>query len=275
MPAWTMVNGVWRETWTNHTNVDGVWRQNNNYVRINNIPRSVHNHYLTEDDIIGFRVVYKLSYTKTHPDYPRLSFNNDLPVRIGLTGYTPSVMDNSEKGVIYEYFNKDSDIEGIKMYEGTLYAELTNNTLIDVGATKDDPCTDEKIPGNTINIPEAWSTNRIANLPIQINGHIAYEDNGYFIDGWNSLFTKINFLDDSYFPDKDWNSKRYVVHKHLVLPISARGENFNQVAQIGIVRDMKSSVKNMVGSYGILDHTITSITVNGVEKPFMVEIYDK
>lgn len=274
MPAYTMINGVWRESWTNHTNINGVWRENNNYITMNSIPRLVHRHELTADDIIGFRIVYKLSYTKTHPNYPRLSFNNDLPVKIGLTGYTPSVMDNSEKGVIYEYSNKDSYLEGIKMYEGTLYAVLTNNSLVDVGATIDYTGSDQKIPGVSSVIPEAWSTNRIANLPIQINGHIAYEDNGYFIDGWNSLFTKVNFLDDSSFPDKDYKSKRYVVHKHLVLPISARGDNFNQVAQIGIIRDMKTSVNNMVGSYGILDHTYTSITVNGIEKPFMIEIYD-
>lgn len=263
MPAWSMINGVWRKMRSNATLINGVWRNNNNFMTVNSVVRSIHNHEISEDEILGFKVIYKLSHTMTHPNYPNLSFNNDIPATLSLTGSNIGVMDTSKKGVLYQYSNKYPDIEGIKMYEGTLYAILLDESYINIGKKVDESDSDEE-----------WSGSRFSNTVIEIDGRILFEDNGYFIDGWNSLFTKINYLDKSYFPNKDYNSYIKPLLNHKIYPIGARDNDFGSIAKIGIARDMSTSKKNMVGSYGLLDHTISSIKVNGIIKPFVIEIYD-
>jgi hypothetical protein len=269
-----MINGTWREIWGSQTLVNGVWRDNDSYVNVNGMQRLIHRHTLSEDDIMGFLIVYKLSTTRTHEDYPDLKYNENIPTKIGLTGANVGKMDMTQKGVIFEYSNDNPDEEGIKMYEGALYAMLTNESIIDVINPKDSIGYDERVPGITPEISEVWSTNRTSELAITMTGKMSYEDNGYFIDGWNGLFTKIKHLDESYFPDKDYKSHTYNLEKNIILPTMGRNELFNPIAEIGIVRDMHTSVKNMVGSYGLLDQTISSIIVNGVPKPFVIEIYD-
>ena len=66
------------------------------------------------------------------------------------------------------------------MYEGTLYAILLDESYINIGKRVDESDSDEE-----------WSGSRFSNTVIEIDGRILFEDNGYFIDGWNSLFTKI------------------------------------------------------------------------------------
>ena len=54
--------------------------------------------------------------------------------------------------------------------------------------------------------------------------------------------------------------------------VAVRDEYFDSVSTIGIARDMQTPVNNMVGSYGVLSHTIFSINLNGKDMPFMMAI---
>jgi len=67
----------------------------------------------------------------------------------------------------------------------------------------------------------------------------------------------------------------YTRIKQLILiPHKRRSNDFVPYARIGICRALKP-YETMMGSYGIIDHTIEAITVNGVQKPFSIEVYDK
>lgn len=274
MPGWTMINGVWREMWTSMPKIDDVTRCSNIYTKINGVNRVIYSHSLTENDIVGFRMVYKRSPMKKHPDFPHLSFNPNLPVLVSLTGDTIGSMDTNHKGILFEYSNARVKEEGIWMYQGSLYAVLTNNELLDISLTKADVGPDDRISVDIPSIGNAWASNRIAGLSIQIGYTLVYETFGYFMAGWNSFFSTDHWIDPTNYPEKGPNEKSLPVNSYNMLPIESRESTFDAVAQIGIARDMSSPVNNMIGSHGLLDQTIDNIWVNGVNKPFVIEMYD-
>lgn len=274
MPGWTMINGVWREMWTAMPKTDGVTRSSNIYTKINGVNRVIYQHEITESDIIGFRMVYKRSVTKKHPDFPNLSFNPNLPVIVSLTGDTIGSMDMNYKGILFEYSNERVKEEGIYMYEGSLYALLSNDELVDIPLTKADVGPDDRIPTSIPNGNHAWVSNRVAGLSIQVGYTLTYETFGYFMAGWNSFFSTDNWIDYTNYPDKDRNEKSLPVNSYNMLPIESRESTFDTIAQIGIARDMSSPTNNMIGSHGLLDQTIDNIWVNGIKKPFVIEMYD-
>lgn len=267
------INGVWRETWSTAVNVNGVWREADVYSNVNGVWRENYNIELTEEDIIGFRIVYKLNKNKKHPIHSHLVYNSDLPARIALTGDTAGSMDFERKGVVFEYENTYPEREGIMMYEGKLYAVLKNDQVIDIGQTKEFWSNDDRLPSNAPDITEVWATNKISNLSIQIEAYLLYESNGFYFAGWNSLFNKTQFTDPTLFPDGEDKNIHYM-NSYNILPIESRENTFDSIASIGIARDMHMENTNMVGSYGNLDHTIYWITVNGIKKPFVFEIYE-
>lgn len=272
MPISHNINGVNRDTWTVHANIDGVYREADSWVCINGVWRETYNHEIYESDIIGFRMIYKLTDTIRHPDHPDLYPSKELPVTMKTTG--SNNMDYSQKGVVFQYTNEDYDKEGICVYKGDLYAVLSNGQIANVSMTLSKAVEDIRIPGDVPGIIEVWSTNKIANLSIQFTGYILYESSGYSMSGWNSLFTNTQFTDPTKFPDTMEYRKQHLIDSYKLLPVEYRDADFDSSAYIGIARDMHSIDNNMVGSYGLLDHTICDIKVDGVLKPFVFEIYD-
>ena len=86
MPIYQNINGVFRETWSVHTNVNGVWRDVDQYVNVNGVYRQLYKHSIEESDIVGFRMIYKRLDSITHPNHPDLLVNNNLPVKMDLIG---------------------------------------------------------------------------------------------------------------------------------------------------------------------------------------------
>lgn len=268
------INGVFRDTWTTHVKINGVWREADSLVNINGVWRETFNHEINEEDIVGFRMVYKFTDTIRHHDHPNLLPNRNLPVNMKLTGEGAGNMDYSQKGVLFQYDRTNIDQEGLCVYKGDLYAVLSNGQLANVTMTISKAVDDIRIPGDVPGIIEAWSTNKIAHLNIQFTGYLLYESNGYSMSGWNSLFTTTQFTDPTKFPDTMDYKKQYLIDSYNMLPIEYRDDTFDSSAYIGIARNMHSIENNMVGSYGVLDHTITEIRVNNILKPFVFEIYD-
>lgn len=267
MNSYVNINGVWREAVIS-PNIDGIWRETDKFE-------------IAEEDIIGFRIVYQSNHNPSYGDLPDLVYNPNLPAQLKLTGDTSGNMDLNYKGVVFEYLNTkepdqlfDDDEEGILMYQGKIYAVLTNDLIIDVTATTNMVGWDDRVPCESIpGVTETWATTKLNELSIQLQARVAYETNGLNTEGWNKLFSSTNHIGSLNVDDTD--DKNYErINSYNIIPIESRDESFYPFAEIGIARDLHTAGKNMVGSYGVLDHTYNWITVNGVKKPFVVEIYN-
>lgn len=248
MPSYVNVNGVLRESST-AVNVNGVLREPSTYVNVNGVLRESSNTKVTEERIKYFKLVYTVNKKIKHPDFPKLEYNPKIPVRLMVTGEENNQVNLNFKGVELEYDRNKIDQEGILAYDAHLYAILTNDTPIDVCCIRN-----------------------LNDLKIQIQATILYEANGYFVAGWNSLFNTDQFI--SILPDP-WADRKYkYINSYSILPEEDRDEKYSSIGQIGIARDMHNDGDNMVGSYGLIDQTIHWITVDGIKKPFIVEVYD-
>lgn len=265
MPSIVNINGVLRESET-LVNINGVLRQSSNLVNINGILRnSSTNKKISEEDIISFKIVYFPNKNIIHPDFPNLRYNSQIPAKLLLTGDKNSIgkINFEEKGVEFEYDRIYPEIEGIMMYEAHLYAILDDETPIDVCSF------------NTLEEDQVFNTGiKIGNdLKIEIQATLVYEANGLYMSGWNSLFNKNQFINSGY-NSNDTGKNFYYLNSYPILPILNRENTFQPIAQIGIARDIHNDGNNMVGSYGLLDHTIHWISVNDIRKPFVIEVYD-
>lgn len=274
MPVSMKINGVWRDLWSSQAMINGVWRDLESWVNINGVWRESFKHNIEESDIIGFRMIYKLMNVAKHPDYPKLTVNKDLPVIVTLSGKNQGKMDGSTKGILFQYSNEEYEKEGIIVYRGDLYAELATGQIVNVGMSISDVGCDVRTPGNIPGMIESWSTNKLGKLSITMNGYVLYNATGYSMAGWNSLFNKNQFIDPSDHSDQGPYKNKLQLNSYNILPIENRIDSFDSAAYIGIARDMTSDTGNMIGSHGVLDHTITAIYVDGVSKPFVVELYN-
>lgn len=273
MPAYEKIDGVWREVWSSHVKVDGVWRDIEMSSKVNDEWKTSHIHEIRESDIVGFRMIYKLNPNKQHPLFPDLKTNLNLPVTFALTG-DDLEMNGSTKGVLYHY-ERFGEEEGILMYEASLYAILNNGCLVDVCLSKNTSVNndDGRIPSSIPNITEVWATNRMKLLTIQLEGYVLFESYRYHLYGWNSVFDTAQFLlQEPYAIDAPYRDIK-IFDSMSILPIENRLGTFDTIASIGVARNLKT-VDTMYGAYGTIDHTIKSIKVNGVIKPFIIEIYN-
>lgn len=272
MPILPKINDANRNLWAASANINGVLRDLNAWSNINGVWRENHKHAVEESEIVGFRMIYKLMEKAVHPDYPKLIVNNNLPVITKLTGDRIGDMSGTTKGIVFEYSKEEYEKQGIMVYRGDLYAVLQNEQLVNVGMSISDAASDKRIP-TAPGVKESWCTNKLANLFIQITGYMAYESYGYFMSGWNSMFTTEQFIDPSNYPDKGPHKNKFPLNSYSILPIEERVSTFDSASYIGIARDMTSETNNMIGSSGTIDHTISAISVNGIEKPFVIELY--
>lgn len=267
------VNGVMRNSTNTYSKVNGVWRNNTNaWSKVNGIWRNTDQGSLSADDIIGFKMIYTKNASRIYHDNPRLKYNANIPHSFNLTGESIGNMDFTWKGVVFEFMRERPEEEGIMMYEGRLYAVLQDNTLINVcqvygnnaGKSREDEMVSEF---NTIH-----EVGILRDIDVTMTGYVLFEDYGFYFSGWNNIFNTKPFVDQTIYPDKFRYKKRLDLNSYNILPVHMRDEHFDSVSAIGVARDMETSIYNMQGSHGILDHTITNITLNGVDMPFVIEI---
>lgn len=249
------INEVWRNVWSSHVRINGVWRDLDASVKIDGVWRDTYKSMLNPEEILGFHLVYTFLEDKTHPDHPSLHATHDLPVTFDLTGESIGNMDYTEKGVILEYTNDYPYKEGIVAYGAHLYAELLDGLYIDIADS------------------ESWSSSRTSNLDITIMGQTFHNCHGFYTAGWNNLFSTEENIIDTAELHGDGETSLVRLERYPILPLSSRDENYSPVSCIGIARDMHTAGKNMVGSYGVISHTISHIYLEGVAKPFVVEYY--
>lgn len=273
MPIFNKVNGEQKQAWALNVKIGDSWRPANQYVKVDGEWKLSHSHSFDPvNNIIGFRLIYKRCNTnKKYDALPHLNVNYNIPCNMRLTGDITNEMNMNQKGVVFEYSNKLPDEEGILMYEGVLYALCSNGQLIDICNPTD---TEERIIINNIpTVTEVWRTNRFPrDMKIILQGYLLYESNGFNFFGWNSLLSNNQFIDNTTFPT-DLDKNIYEMNSYNILPITDRDYQFSEFSSIGIARDIHSDI-NMVGSYGILDHTIYWIKVNDIKKPFVIEVYE-
>ena len=274
----TNINGVWRNLSTPFVNINGVWRESDVMINAGGVWREQHPRELDESDILGFRLVYKLVEDAYHPEHPMLRTNRGIPSEIRLTGEHVGYMDTTNKGIIFRYLRegyKDDPAylgwkyEGLLKYEAHLYAVLIDESVVDI-ISSTTPATERILPHGSI---PHYITNKFSKLDITMEAWVVYESYGYYMNGWNSLFNKDQLLDPTRYPNKELHKNMKHLNSYIILPVEKRDKAFDSVASIGIARDMTSEDTNMVGSYGTLTHTIFDINVNGVSKPFVVELY--
>jgi hypothetical protein len=271
MPVY--VDGSWRDIWGAYVKVDGVWRNVDVSAKADNDWKSSHINNISESDIVAFRMIYKLNPNKEHPLFPNLKTNLNMPVEFSLTGENIG-MNYSTKGVLYHY-ERFGDEEGIMMYEGALYAVLKNGCIAKVSSCTNTKINNDdiRIPGPIPSIPEVWITSRLQSLDIRMEGYILFESFRYHLFGWNSLFDTEQFLlPEPYTKDKVYQDIK-LISERILLPVENRLNTYDSIASIGITRSL-TDIDNMIGAYGTLDHTINSIKVNGISKPFVIEIYN-
>ncbi|MCM1439770.1 MAG: hypothetical protein NC131_11315 [Roseburia sp.] len=252
------IGGVYRKMWPSRVMIDGVWRSDDSYAMINGVWRKTYEHNISASNIIGVRIIYVRDPAAKSDEYPELRSTKQLPVRMHLTGDTRGNMDLNDKGIIFEYDHDHPTWEGICLYRATMYVELVDGTILAV---------------NPRTGPNLWDTPDLCETTIQINGYEFYESYGYYISGWNSICHKKQFIKDDNFTDKGQVKKFNLLNQYNILPATLRDDDFDSGILIGISRSLRNDGPNMVGSYGVLDHTYREILINGEPKPFVIEIY--
>lgn len=267
------INGVIRNIPDARSKINGVWRNNvDGFTKINGVWRSTYQQTITPENTIGFKLIYTLNTKRIHHDNPRLKYNPNIPHSFKLTGDTAGQMDFIKKGVVFEYKRHEPEEEGIVVYEGRLYAVLTTGVMVNicnVFGNNDNKTKEDEIVSEFTSIHDVGKLN---GLDIKLTGYVLFEDYGYYFAGWNNLFNTKPFIDQTIYPDKTLYKKRLDVNSYNIIPVHHRDEYFDSVATIGIARDMETPIYNMQGSYGVLDHSITEITLNGTPMPFVVDI---
>jgi hypothetical protein len=274
MPISNNIHGEWHDNWNNMVNVNGVWRDAISYVNVNGKWKQMNKLEIEESDIVGFHFIYKLNKEKKSTQFPYLSYNEHIPYNMNLTGTTAGTMDLTDKGVIFTYNHTADNEAGIVEYDGYMYAELTDGNYIDIGYSKEYFGNEDRVTSVSPNISEVWRTYKAHNLDIKFQGYECFSCDGYYISGWNNMFNNMPYLSKADDTEDSDSSFRHL-NDYIMMPYESRDQSsFSPIAEIGIARDIHTDYTNMVGSYGYLDHTIYWITVNGVKKPFVFEIYN-
>lgn len=273
MSIGNLINGVSRNTHSSYSKVNGVWRNNiSGWAKVNGVWRCTDNSAIDEKNILGFKLIYTLNATRIHHDNPNLKYNSNIPHIMKLTGDTIGSLDFNDKGIVFEYSREKPEEEGIIVYEGRLYAMHINGSLINVcsvyGSNTNKLYEDQIIS----EISTIHEVGRIDHLDIKLYGTVIFEDYGYYFNGWNNLFNMKPVIDQSIYPDKKPYKKVLPILSYNILPSHTRDEYFDSCATVGIARDMSSRTNNMIGSSGYMYHSINKITVNGIDKPFVVDI---
>jgi len=249
------VNGVFREPPEVASLVNGVWRKHKKiFININGVFRNTFNKKERPLVVKHFIIEYALNKFRKHPDFPTLRYNRKIPYKFQINKYNYlSNLDLNEKSLLFEYNNSKYEEEGIIMFEGHIYLVTLADEKIDIGQ-----------------IPIDY---RLHDINLTISYEVVDENYGYEVFGWNSIFSANQFIHSKGKPDviNQYHSR---VNDMIIAPEWKRNEDYNPTLDIGIARDMTHPNKNMIGSRGVMTHTIYDIKVNGESKPFQIEIIE-
>lgn len=268
------INGNWKDNWSAHVKIDKTYHDSDVYSKIDGVWKCIHKHFIEANDISGFRMIYKLNRSddQKHPLFDHLRFNPRLPVEI-YPSSGADLIDHSIKGIAYRYLPRGSSgiqeyEEGILMYNGILYAILTTEEAIAVSYSTETKVNndDGKLPGSSIDEHEGWVSNRMSRMSLTLTGYTQFTDAEGFVSGWNSFFDKNQHL--------SLPANQHYAPSRSFLPLEARATSFYELAQLGIARNLTKPDNNMTGSKGVLGQVITGIKLDGVMKPFSIEVYD-
>lgn len=264
MGIFTRIKGVFRENNNNLVKVNGVFRLVDSSVKVNGVFRDVNKplKIIQEDEIVGFQLIYKLNKSKFHINFPYLKYNKNIPYVISIIN---NKMDLHPKTLLFEFGNNEFEQEGFIVYDANLFL-LTNDNIYNIS----------NIP-TIANGDELRRANMFQNLLIQMNVSYRYELYGYHLFGWNNIFDGTVFEahnSPEEIPLSPGGRSESIKVKLQILPLNGRHKTFFPLTSIGIARDTHTPHKNMVGSRGLLDHTIDNILVNGNKKPFQILYYD-
>ena len=244
------VNGVWRSI-NNYTNLNGIWRKKNEWECINGVWRtgSQETFPFTSEDIAGFKMIYRRSYDTRYSRFPDMVDNPNIPASATITGSHD--FDEEASSILFQYSNDDPEIEGLCVYTGTLYALTYNGDLIAVSDIMDSALNPEP------------------DMEISVKGYTLYENHGPAVPlGWNRFFS----FEDNIPTDINQDKNTYFMNPYAILPTYKRIGSYGLISMIGIARNMTNREFNMVGSRGVLDHTIQKIFLNGVSMPFTINL---
>ena len=265
--------GKWREVWSAHVNINGEWKDVdvNTFNKEYDYWKGVHTNFIDPMDIQSFLLVYTINDHLKYHRYQKLVTNKNLPIIFDLTGESKD-LDFSEKGVVYRYERFGYD-EGKLLFEGHLYALLTNGVYIDVGFSYlNSTSKDIRMAVKYDEMKEVWITSRLKDTVISIDGYESFEGFKFEQFGWNSLFTKDQLVFGKTYTEEDSLRKQREFKQRICYPDKKRDQSYYPCALIGIARELKDE-HTMHGAFGNLNHTITSISVNGINKPFQIKIY--
>ena len=265
--------GKWREVWSAHVNVDGVWKDVdvNTFDKEYDYWKGAHTNFIDPADIQSFLLIYTINDHLKYHRYQKLVTNKKLPIIFDVTGESKD-LDFSEKGVVYRYERFGYD-EGKLLFEGHLYALLSNGVYVDIGFSYlNSSSKDIRMAVKYDEMKEVWITSRLKDTVIDIDGYESFEGFKYEQFGWNSLFTKDQLVFGKTYNEEDSLRKQRLLKHRICYPDKKRDKLYYPCALIGIARELKDEY-TMHGAFGNLNHTINSISVNGINKPFQIKIY--
>lgn len=277
MTTFSKINNIHRINSNIYVKINNQWRAANKYVKIDGQWKLVHKNSITSDDIIGFKIIYRLNKNKRLDSIPRLRYNKNIPIKFDISG--SKEMNYESKGVIYQYgVEFDNYEEGIVCYQGRLYAVCKDGLLIDISSDGNDR---SRIGILDINLTDRFMAD------ISISYKMVFESNGFSINGWNSFFTNNEFTDDidytgypyyELLPEDDGiqsgeERKAVEVVDQKILPVNTRDKiRYSPIATIGIARNTMTYGYNMLASHGNLNQTLNTIKMNNREMPFQIII---
>jgi hypothetical protein len=276
MSMFNKIDDKYRLTSSVSVKIDYQWRDANIYTKINNEWKLIHKNKIAASDILGFKLIYRVNKNKTWDTIPRLKYNPKIPASLSISNSIN--MDFLEKGIVYQYrYEVDNYEEGILYYEANLYAVTYHGLLVNMSSDDTTPIEE--------GILSVHDTDRMDNMTLDITGHMFYNSNGFQINAWNSFFDINQFTDiidigsegfdtrpedNGVYKEDETNHQQFV--NRIIFPIKKRSSTYSPFASVGIARNTMTAGYNMLASYGTLDHTITFMKLNGITKPFMIEI---
>jgi len=312
MDIWNHIDYVWRKVHTPSVKIDDVWRNTQVYTKIDDVWRSSHRGEVQTNDIMAFRLSYQFDDDASYTLHDHLKITSDIPVDFGLTGdhigfnlRHKGVAYHYYRGEIAQGGNAFN--EGIRKYKGTLWAIMASGEEVNVSQSiPDDRFRNAfiQLSGYTFldhyryltgwnslfdrrnhwefwDVPEQrqlirWDPSSLTgprDVPYNV-GNVVLDLNllGIRESAWERGGNGLRH----YFSNHVHNPG-YIVNginsRHInILPVFGREDTYDEYARIGIARNISEAEMNMLRANGLMDHTIWQITMNGIPRPFTIEI---
>lgn len=256
-----------------YANIGGVWKPTTVFANIDGSFTVADDFCITKENVDGFKIIYASDHNATYEELPHLKYNPKIPASLTLTGVSAG-MDLQQKGVFFQYSTDNepdqinrNEQEGILKFYARIYLLLKSGIVVDITSAKNYNGYD---PDTSV---EKANFNRLGNASIQVRYNLRFKVNGINTDGWNSVFSTTNHIGNLR-PGYEYDHEELNSMTINISPENKRERDYHKIAEIGIARDLHTPDRNMIGSYGNFTHTYESITIDGVRKPFLIEIHE-